>query len=110
MENSRTSQRPTAQCCLTEPNSPNGLQRSDRGLLMVDRALTPRELSRRWRCRLGKVKAMISDGALAAIEIDGRMRILPESIHAAEAGTLAVRPRQSRKREIIPREIAEILG
>jgi len=77
----------------------------------LQRCLTPRELARRWRCRPSKIRAMVLSGLLAGIEIGGRTRILPESVRAAEEGALTVRrPGPRRRREPIPREIAEILG
>ncbi len=53
---------------------------------------------------------MVKRGLLAAIEINGRVRILPEAVAQAEAGTLAVRPRQAKKREKISAEALEMLG
>jgi hypothetical protein len=75
-----------------------------------ERCLSPHELARRWRCRVGKVRVMVKRGLLAAIEINGRVRILPEAVAQAEAGTLAVRPRQAKKREKISAEALEMLG
>jgi len=77
----------------------------------VPHSLTPRELARRWRTSPGKVKAMIRAGRLAAIEIvPGRPRVTPEAIAAAEAGPLAVRPRQQKRREEIPAHILAMLA
>lgn len=79
---------------------------------MLDRALTQRELARRWRCRVGFVRAQIKSGKLAAIEINGRVRVLPEAVHQAEQGLLAVKPktRPKARRESISREVRELLG
>jgi excisionase family DNA binding protein len=74
----------------------------------LDRCLTPRELARRWRTRPATVRAMIRRGALAAIQIGGRVRIAPESILAAEQ-TLAVKPARRKPRERIDPEIAALL-
>jgi hypothetical protein len=53
---------------------------------------------------------MIQRGTLPAFEIDGRARIAPEAIRQAEAGTLAVRVVKRRRRETVPREVAELLA
>jgi hypothetical protein len=73
-------------------------------------SLTPRELAARWRCRITKVRRMIRAGTVSAIEIDGRTRITPEAVAAAEAGPLAVRPVMRRVREVIPKEVADLLN
>jgi len=75
----------------------------------LDQSLTPKELAKRWRCSVVRVRRMIASGALAAIQFDGRVRITPEAIAAAENGTLAVRPRTRRQRERIDPEIARLL-
>lgn len=71
--------------------------------------LTPKELARRWRCRAALVRAMIRDGRLPAITINGRPRVTPEAIRAAETGPLAVRPATRRRREHIPAEVRRLL-
>lgn len=73
------------------------------------RCLTPRELAHRWRCRTQAVRAMIRTGKLGAIVIGGRMKIAPEEIVRLETGPLAVRPRQRKRREMIPKEVRELL-
>jgi hypothetical protein len=78
---------------------------------MLTNALTPKELSRRWRCRPSFVRALIRQGTLAAIAINGRPRILPEAIAAVEQGALSVGPaRQRRRREVVPAEVAAMLA
>ena len=73
--------------------------------------LTVRELARRWRCRPAKVRSMVRRGLLEAIQLSGRVRILPEAIREAEHGPLAVRPRKVRqRREKIDPEIAALLA
>lgn len=76
----------------------------------LSRSQTPREVARRWRCRVTVVRGMIRAGTLAAIQIGGRTRVTPEAIYQAEAGPLAVRPKAKRRRETVPREIAELLS
>lgn len=76
----------------------------------IPRSLTPRELAARWRCRVKRVREMIRAGTLAAFEIDGRQRIAPEAIAAAEAGPLAVRPAKRRVRPSISKEVADLLN
>jgi excisionase family DNA binding protein len=75
----------------------------------IDRCLTPKELARRWRCRVTRVRAMVRTGQLPAITIGGRTRITPEAVTDLERGPLAVRPRQQRKREMIPKEVLAML-
>jgi excisionase family DNA binding protein len=75
----------------------------------LNHALTPKELAKRWRVRVTKVRDMIRRGDLAAIHFDGRQRVTPEAIAQAERGALAVRPRQRRRREKIDPEIAQLL-
>ena len=75
----------------------------------LDRSLTPRELARRWRCSPARIRRMVASGQLPAISIDGRVRITPEAIVAAERGPLAVRPRQRKARERIDPEIVRLL-
>ncbi len=78
---------------------------------MIDRCLTPRELARRWRCRVAKVRAMIKSGFLFAISLEGRLRILPESIGDAETSSLAVRKQMPRKKkDAIPADIVKLLN
>jgi len=77
----------------------------------LDRALTPRELARRWRTSPCRIKAMIRTGKLPAFEIvPGRPRVTPEAIAAAECGVLAVKPRQQKRREEIPAHILAMLA
>ena len=76
----------------------------------LQRCLTPRELAARWRCRVTTVRAMIRGGELPAIQIAGHVRVVPEAIATAEAGSLAVKPARRRKRETVPREIQEMLA
>ena len=71
--------------------------------------LSVREVSRRWRCRVSTVRAMVRSGALPAIVISGRVKIPPESITAAERGLLAVRPRKQRQKQTIDKEVATLL-
>jgi hypothetical protein len=53
---------------------------------------------------------MVRRGELMAFAIGGNVRIAPEAIAAAERGLLAVRPAsQRRRREAIPREVADLL-
>jgi hypothetical protein len=74
-----------------------------------DRCLSPRELARRWRCRPGKVRGMISRGELAAFVLNGRPRVSPEEIQRMERGPLAVRPVKRRRREPVPAEVIALL-
>jgi hypothetical protein len=54
---------------------------------------------------------MIRRGELPAFAIGGSVRVAPEAIAAAERGPLAVRPAsRRRRREAIPREVAELLA
>jgi hypothetical protein len=53
---------------------------------------------------------MIRTGTLPAITINGKARITPEAVRAAEAGPLAVRPRRTRRRETVPPEVVRLLG
>ncbi|SRR6266478_3002804 len=76
---------------------------------VLDPCLTPRELARRWRCRPSTIRAMVRRGALQAMQLNGRVRITPEAIWAAETGPLAVRPIRRRGVRKIDPEIAELL-
>ncbi|HMF17421.1 MAG TPA: helix-turn-helix domain-containing protein [Gemmataceae bacterium] len=68
------------------------------------------ELARRWRCRPATVRAMVRRGVLQAIQLGGRVRILPEEIRNAEQKTLAVKPAKRRPRqEKVDPEIARML-
>jgi hypothetical protein len=53
---------------------------------------------------------MIARGQLEAIRIGRGVRVLPESVRAAEAGPLAVRPGRRKGRQRVPKEIEELLG
>ena len=78
---------------------------------MLEHALTPRELGRRWRCRPSFVRALIRRGTLPAITINGRPRVLPEAIAQVEKGPLAVRPSRPRRKreEVVPPEVVAML-
>lgn len=69
-----------------------------------------KELARRWRTRPETVRAMIRRGELAAFKINGRMRVSPEAVIAAERGRLAVRPALKQRRERVPAEVARLLS
>ncbi len=76
----------------------------------VDRCLTVTELSKRWRCRVTKIREMVRRGTLAAINVGKRgVRITPEVIREAEQKTLAVKPKTRRRREYVDPAIAAIL-
>jgi excisionase family DNA binding protein len=75
----------------------------------LDRCLTVSELAQRWRCRVATVRAMVKSGSLAAIRINGTVRIAPEAIREAEQGSLAVRTPRRRRRETIDPEIQRLL-
>ena len=42
---------------------------------ILHQSLTPKELARRWRCRVTVVRAMIRDGRLHAIQISTRSQL-----------------------------------
>jgi hypothetical protein len=81
--------------------------------LYLDRALSVRQLARRWAVAPRKIRAMLKRGILRGFDVGfGRtqIRIPPEAIHEAEQ-RLAVRAparRQKRRPEIDP-EIAALL-
>jgi hypothetical protein len=52
---------------------------------------------------------MIRVGRLPAFTINGRLRIAPEAVAAAEAGPLAVKPVVRRKKLTIPAEVQRLL-
>jgi hypothetical protein len=52
---------------------------------------------------------MVKNGTLKAIAFNGRVRVLPESIHELEAGLLAVRPHRRRTGEQFPAEVLRAL-
>ncbi len=81
----------------------------DTGLSLPDRCLTPHELAARWRCRPSTIRSMVRSGALAAFQLNDRIRIPPESYLAAERQTLAIKPRRARRREQVDLEIENIL-
>ena len=72
-------------------------------------SLRLKEIAARWRCRVEFVKAMIRRGELAAFTIQGRVRVSPEAVVAAERGPLAVKPRKPRTRTTIPAEVVKLL-
>lgn len=74
------------------------------------RSFFPREVAARWRCRVATVRAMIKRGELAAFELNGSVRVPPEAILRVESEQLAVRPARRRKREAVPREVADMLA
>jgi hypothetical protein len=53
---------------------------------------------------------MIKRGELAAFELNGSVRVPPEAILRVESEQLAVRPARRRKREAVPREVADMLA
>jgi hypothetical protein len=75
----------------------------------LGRCQTVRDVARRWRTRPENVRALIRNGTLSAILLNGRHRITPEAIAAAEAGPLAVQPVRRRRREFIPAEVLRLL-
>lgn len=67
-------------------------------------------MARRWRTRPKNIRAMIRRGELAAFLVNGQVRIAPETVAAAEAGPLAVKPMpKKQRRESIPREVLALL-
>lgn len=76
-------------------------------------ALSVRGLARRWRVAPKRIRQMIRRGVVAAICLGdkrGTLRILPESILAAEQRMTASPPRARRRREKVDPEIAALLG
>lgn len=82
---------------------------SNRFLRVREVALSPKELSRRWRCRVATIRQMIRRGTLPAIVIGGRIKITPEAVADAEHGLLAVKPRKARREKGIDAEVQAML-
>jgi hypothetical protein len=81
----------------------------------IDRALSVRQLARRWAISPRKVRAMIRRGILSAFNVGTtrtQLRIPPETVIEAETKRLAVRPvtPRRRRREQIDPEIAALLN
>jgi hypothetical protein len=74
-----------------------------------DRCFTKPELRRYWGCRMAEINRLIADGTLSAIRVGRGVKILPDSIRAAERGPLAVRRRVVRRREKIDPRVLEML-
>jgi hypothetical protein len=53
---------------------------------------------------------MVQSGALSAIEINGRVRVTPEAVYAAEQGPLAVKRKVRARREVIDPRVTAMLG
>jgi hypothetical protein len=79
----------------------------------LDRALSVRQLARRWKVAPKKIRTFIRRGVLQAFDVGfGRpeLRIPPEAIREAEQGRLAVRqPAKRRKRDDIDAQIVALL-
>jgi hypothetical protein len=80
----------------------------------LDRALSVRQLARRWAVSPKKIRAMLKRGIIRGFDVGfGRtqIRIPPEAVLEAEQQRLAVRPptpRRKRQAEVDP-EIARLL-
>lgn len=79
----------------------------------MDRALSVRQLARRWAVSPKKIRAMLKRGIIRGFDVGfgrAQIRIQPESIREAEEQRLAVKPRTPRRQrcEIDP-EIQRLL-
>jgi excisionase family DNA binding protein len=85
------------------------MRHTDCNVPQLYRCLTVRELARRWRCRPSTIRSMVRRGVLPAMQLNGRVRITPEAIRAAETGPLAVSPIRRRRVGKVDPEIAKLL-
>lgn len=84
-------------------------------LSTIDQSFSVRQLAKRWRVSVRKVREMIRRGQLRALNVGGRrsmLRVTPEAVRACEEllTVPATLPRQRRRVDSIDPEIAKLLG